>query len=74
MSEQVDKLELEKISLNRILYSTNKKDHFEIDEVLQILNVETLPVEIPLNNNVVFIRDLTNYMVYNDLKPNIYEE
>lgn len=70
----VDKVELEKITLNRLLYAISKKDHFEIEEVLNILNTETLPIDIPLNNNQIFIRDLTGYMVKNGLKPNIYEQ
>ena len=71
---EIDNIELEKITLNRMLYSIGKKDHFEIDEVLSILEVDTLPIDIPLNNNQIFIRDLTKYMVDNHLKPNIYEE
>jgi hypothetical protein len=73
-TEKIDKLELDKITLNRMLYSICKKDHFEIDEVLEILNVNTLPIEIPLNNNQIFIRDLSKFMVENGLKPNIYEQ
>ena len=74
MNIEIDNVELEKITLNRLLYSIGRKDHFEIDEVLKILNTETLPIEIPVNNNLVFIRDITNYMVKNNLKPNIYEK
>jgi hypothetical protein len=73
-TEKIDNKELNKITLNRMLYASNKKDYFEIDEVLEILDVQTLPIEIPINNNQVFIRDLSNYMVDNDLKPNIYKE
>jgi hypothetical protein len=70
----LDLKELEKITLNRMLYATNKRDYFEIEEVLEMLDMETLPIDIPINNNQVFIRDLTKYMVNNSLKPNIYEE
>lgn len=73
-TQEVDQVELEKITLNRLLFSVSKKDHFEIKEVLDILNMETLPIDIALNNNQVFIRDLSRYMVENKLKPNIYEE
>lgn len=67
----IDNLELNKVRINQKLFSINRKDHFEIYEVLNILNVDTLPIEIPLNNNQVFIRDLSKYIVENNLKPNI---
>lgn len=67
----IDNLELNKVKINQKLFSINRKDHFEIYEVLNILNVDTLPIEIPLNNNQVFIRDLSKYIVENNLKPNI---
>lgn len=70
----IDDVELKKISLNKLLFSINKKDHFEIEEVLKILNVDTLPIEIQLNNNQIFIRDISKYLVLNNLKPNIYKE
>ena len=70
----LDLKELDKITLNRMLYATNKRDYFEIEEVLAMLDMETLPIDIPINNNQIFIRDLSKYMVDNSLKPNIYEE
>ena len=76
MSVTLDVTELKKSNTNQKLFSIFKTDHFEIDEVLKIINEKTLPVEIPINNNMVFIRDLTKYIVENniDLKPNIDEK
>lgn len=71
---KIDTTELKKIETNKLLFSINKADHFEIDTVLEILNVETLPIDIPLNNNQIFIRDLTKFIVENNLKPNINEQ
>ncbi len=68
---QIDVVELKKININKKLFSIKKSDHFEIKEVLLILNVVTLPVAIPLNNNLIFIRDLSKYIVDNDLEPYI---
>ncbi len=68
---KIDNLELMKIKINKELFSINHTDHFDIEKVLLILDVDTLPVEIPLNNNQVFIRDLSKYIVDNNLKPNI---
>jgi len=70
----IDNKELNKITLNRMLFSESMKDHFEIDEVLELLDVETLPINIPINNNQIFIRDLTNYFIDNNLKPNIHKK
>lgn len=67
----IDIMELNKAKINKLLFSINRSDHFEIDKVLEILNVSTLPIEIQLNNNQIFIRDLTKYIVDNNLKPNI---
>ncbi len=67
----IDNLELNKVKINQKLFSINRKDHFEINKVLEILNTDTLPIDIPLNNNMVFIRDLSKYLVENNLKPNI---
>ena len=67
----IDIMELNKAKINKLLLSINRSDHFEIDKVLEILNVSTLPIEIQLNNNQIFIRDLTKYIVDNNLKPNI---
>lgn len=73
MSENIDAEESKKIEINKQLFSIYNSDHFEINSVLKILNEETLPVDISLNNNQVFIRDLTNFIVKNniELKPNI---
>ena len=59
--------EVKKILVNKKLFSIYKKDHLEIDDVLQVLNEETLPIDIHLNNNQIFIRDLTNYIIDNDI-------
>jgi len=73
MIEYTDKKELKKIEVNKHLFSIYKMDHFEIDTVIKILNVNTLPIDIPLNNNQIFIRDLSKFIVENNikLKPNI---
>lgn len=73
MSRDIDNIELRKIQVNKNIFSMYKCDHFEIDTVLEILNKETLPVDIPLNNNQIFIRDLSKYIVENNmqLKPYI---
>jgi hypothetical protein len=70
---EFDYIEHKKINVNKQLFSLMRTDYFEIDTVLKILNLKTLPVEISVNNNQVFIRDLTNYIVSTDfkLKPNI---
>ncbi len=70
----ISEVEVDKINMNRVLFAIHKNDHFEIEDVLSILDVETLPISIPMNvNNTIFIRDLSNFMVSNDLKPNILE-
>jgi len=69
---EINQLEIDKINMNRTLFAIHKADHFEIRDVLKILDVETIPNSIPINsNNTVFIRDLSNYIVSNNLKPNI---
>lgn len=70
----VDNIELEKITLNKIIFSLFATDYLEISDAIEVLGVETLPIDISMNNNKVFIRDLTKYMVLNDLKPNIIEQ
>lgn len=67
-------MELKKVEMNRLLFSLYKSDHFTIDKVLEILNVEKLPLDIPMNNNQIFIRDLSSFIVKNNLKPNICEQ
>jgi hypothetical protein len=69
----LDDIELEKITLNKFIFAIFKTDQLSIEETLQILNLDKLPLEIQINNNTVFIRDLTRYMVINKLKPNIIE-
>lgn len=73
----LDTIELRKIASNRLIYAKYKRDYFEIADVLEMLNVITLPVDMPINNNMVFIRDITHHIVYNDgtinLEPNIVE-
>lgn len=71
MEYAIDQNELKKIVINKQLFALNKTDHFEIDTVLDILDMDTLPIEIPLNNNQIFIRDLSKYIVDNDLEPYI---
>jgi|SaaInlStandDraft_4_1057021.scaffolds.fasta_scaffold73938_2 hypothetical protein len=70
----IDIIELKKIKINKKLYSSYKTDFFELSSVLKILNEITIPVDIPINNNQIFIRDLTAYMVSNELEPNINKE
>lgn len=75
-NESIDKvklMELKKVEMNRLLFSISKSDHFTIDKALEILNLDKIPVDIPMNNNMIFIRDLTMFIVKNDLKPNIGE-
>jgi hypothetical protein len=71
--EEIDRIELKKALMNRKIFAMFNDDHFEINTALKLLNTETLPISIPLNNNMIFIRDLTNYIVENGitLKPNI---
>jgi hypothetical protein len=71
--DNIDHLELEKITLNKIIFSLFATDYLEIDQTLKVLGYETLPIEINTNNNKVFIRDLSSYMANNQLKPNIIE-
>jgi len=66
MNTNLDIVELKKININKRLFAKYKTDYFEINTVLEILGVATLPIEIPLNNNQVFIRDIARYMVDND--------
>jgi hypothetical protein len=68
-----DVTEYQKVYVNKLLFSKHKQDNFDISTVLDILDLETLPLEIPINNNMVFIRDLTKYIVKNKLKPYINE-
>jgi len=71
----IDETEIAKIKMNRLLFSIHKTDHFQIKDVLSILRVETIPVEIPINNNnTIFIRDLTNYIIDKNLEPYINKE
>jgi hypothetical protein len=74
MDKDFDNTELQKIELNKLLFSRYKQDHFEIDTTLEILDVETLPVEIPMNNNQIFIRDLTKFIVDKKLEPYIQKQ
>jgi len=67
----VDNIEIEKIQYNKLIFSIYKKDYLEIDEVLNFLSLETIPNDIQISNNKIFIRDITNYMIKNNLKPNI---
>ena len=69
----LDAVELEKISLNKFIFALFKTDQLSIEDTLKILNLDTLPLDVKTNNNTVFIRDLSRYMVLNKLKPNIIE-
>ena len=69
----LDQIELEKISLNKYIFAIFKTDQLSIEDTLRVLNLDTLPLEIQPNNNTVFIRDLSRFMVSNKLKPNIIE-
>ena len=72
ISFNISNIEGDKIKTNKSLFAWNKqRDHFEIKDVLHILNLDTLPIEISLNNNLVFIRDLSSYIVNHNLEPNI---
>lgn len=73
MNDNLDLLELEKITLNKLIFSLFATDYLEIDQSLKVLGVDTLPIDIETNNNKVFIRDLSKYMALNKLKPNIIE-
>jgi len=64
----IDTNEIKKININKKLFNKYNSDHFEIDTVLEILNMETLPVDIPMNNNQIFIRDLSNFIVSKSIK------
>jgi hypothetical protein len=64
----IDPIELKKVNINKKLFSKYRSDYFEIDTVLEILNVVTLPIEIQMNNNQIFIRDISNYIVNKGLK------
>jgi hypothetical protein len=68
---EIDEAEVKKIEMNKLLFSFGKKDKFEINEVLEILNVSTIPNEIKIDNNQIFIRNLSNYLVKHNLEPNI---
>lgn len=72
--KDLDKTELQKIEINKLLFSRFKTDHFDIETVLEIIGVDTLPVEIPLNNNQIFIRDLSKYIVDKKLEPYINKQ
>ena len=72
--KDLDTTELQKIEVNKLLFSRYKMDHFDIETVLEIIGVDTLPVEIPLNNNQIFIRDLSKYIVDKKLKPYINKQ
>ncbi len=64
----IDSKEIKKIRTNKKLFKKYNTDHFEIDTVLEILSVGTLPIDVPMNNNQIFIRDLSNYMVDKGIK------
>ncbi len=72
--KDLDTTELQKIEVNKLLFSRYKMDHFDIETVLEIIGTDTLPVEIPLNNNQIFIRDLSKYIVDKKLKPYINKQ
>ncbi len=72
--KDLDRTELQKIEVNKLLFSRFKTDHFDIEAALEIIGVETLPVEIPLNNNQIFIRDLSKYIVDKKLEPYINKQ
>lgn len=74
MNNDVDNIEFKKIRINKEIFSIYNCDYFEIETVLKILNMNTLPIGIPINNNQIFIRDLTQFIVDNKLEPNINEE
>ena len=67
--KDLDIVEIKKIDMNRLLFNYFRSDYFDISTVNELLNTETLPIEIKTNNNKVFIRDLTNYLIKYDLKP-----
>ena len=72
---EISEFEINKIDMNRKLFAIYKMDHFEIKDVLDILGAETVPVGIPMNvNNTIFIRDLSKYIITQNLKPNISEQ
>jgi len=69
---EINNFEIEKITMNKLLFKVYKQSYFEIRTVLDILNVDNLPLDIQIdNNNLIFIRDLSNYLVTNGLKPYI---
>ena len=69
MTEQEIIYEIKKKSMNSKLFDKfEHKTHFDIEEALDILGMDTLPIEIKIKNNLVFIRDLAKYMVDNGLK------
>ena len=72
--KDLDTTELQKIEVNKLLFSRYKMDHFDIETVLEIIGTDTLPVEIPLNNNQIFIRDLSMYIADKKLKPYINKQ
>ncbi len=72
--KDLDTTELQKIEVNKLLFSRYKMDHFDIETVLEIIGTDTLPVEIPLNNNQIFIRDLSKYIADKKLKPYINKQ
>lgn len=72
--KDLDTTELQKIEVNKLLFSRYKMDHFDIETVLEIIGTDTLPVEIPINNNQIFIRDLSKYIVDKKLKPYINKQ
>ena len=73
-SKDLDSEELQKIEINKLLFARFKTDHFDIEAAIEIIGVDTLPVDIPLNNNQIFIRDLTKYIVEKKLEPYINKQ
>lgn len=69
--ENLDEVELNKIKFNRMIFKIFKTDRLQIEDSLKILGLERLPLDIPIGNNLVFIRDISNYLVKNKLEPQI---
>jgi len=55
--------------LNDLFSFNNNQKEFDLEKVIRILNVNRIPLGLEIANNMVFIRDLANYILNNHLEP-----
>jgi hypothetical protein len=55
------------LKITRLIFKYYQKDYFNISEVLNLLKLKKLPPEIPIKNNKIFIKDISKYIIENNI-------